>query len=167
MELLSNVMSLGTPARIAIVIGALGVLGAVLVTLTPATANGAQCGRWIAPEWSDARVSELVTRAENLGPDGYAIAARVTRTAAGCRDELAGRRNLAGILAGLAVVGPGVVAFLAGSRRQGDRRDQDDQGQDDRPTEGQAPAIPWPPTTTDPDPTYRPTQDRPDYDPFA
>lgn len=123
MALLSDLMTLGIPARIAVVIGALGVLGAVLVTLTPATANGAQCGRWPAPEWSDARVTELVSRAENLGPEGYAIAARVSRTAAGCRDELAGRRNLAGVSAGVAGIGPAVVIFLAGARRQGHRRD--------------------------------------------
>jgi hypothetical protein len=50
-------MSLMT--RVALVIAALCVLGAGLATFIPTSPQGATCGTWVSPEWTDEGAANL------------------------------------------------------------------------------------------------------------
>lgn len=116
-------------ARSAIALGVLLLVAAVLVTFAPASPSGATCGSWVAPEWDDDAVAELLEQyqsiydraraagRDDLAEDALGSASGVAEAHRVCSDALSARRALSLVLLGLAVVVPVGVLFVAGGRR--------------------------------------------------
>lgn len=119
--------------RIAIVVGLGLLLGAVLFTAWPTSAQDSKCGHWFNPEWDRERSQnlaqeffDLAEEAEASGDDeiraesesrAYSIASSYRR----CDDALATRRNLSiGLLIAAGVI-PAAILYV------GRRDDQDHQ----------------------------------------
>lgn len=118
--------------RLAIALGALLLLGGALATFLPTSPQGAACGTWVAPEWTDEGVRELAgtsgavdgLRGSNF--DGSlddelatmdAIAYVAVTSKRLCDDALATRRTTAIVLLVLGVVAPAGVLFVGAARR--------------------------------------------------
>lgn len=116
--------------RSAIAVGAVLLAAAVAVTFVPASPSGATCGNWLAPEWDQDKVGELLDQYESIYDQAQAsgqddIANEAAGSAAGvaeahrvCSNALSTRRVVSLVLVGLAVVVPIGVLFVAGGRRK-------------------------------------------------
>lgn len=116
--------------RLAIALGVLLVVAAVLVTFVPASPSGATCGNWVAPEWDDDTTAQLLEQARSLYDEASAagqdaIASQALGSGTGiakahqvCSDALSTRRAVSLVLVGLAVVVPIGVLFVGGGRRK-------------------------------------------------
>ena len=110
-----------TLTRLALVLGGLFLAAAVGLTFAPSSANGSDCGTWVAPAWSDDGMSSL--RDEVSGLQGTIMEGRAAAILAGarasqaaCTDELDTRRSLALAGLGLAVVAPGALVWIGRGR---------------------------------------------------
>lgn len=121
-----------TYQRIAIALGALLLLCGALATFLPTSPEGATCGTWVAPEWTDEDMQDVADAAE-VGEDlaalnidgsldgqlsdlsGAAYAAVASKRL--CDDALGTRRTVSIVLLILGVVAPAGVLFIAGARR--------------------------------------------------
>lgn len=119
--------------RIAIALGALLLLGGALATFLPTSPEGASCGTWVAPEWTEDDMDD-VSRAVDVGDDlsrlnldgslddqiadlGAAAYVAVESKRL-CDDALGTRRTTAIVLLLLGVVVPAGVLFVGASRRE-------------------------------------------------
>lgn len=112
-------------ARAAIVIGALFFIGAAAATFLPASPDGATCGTWVDPEWTDEAVDDLLddwegiynsTAGTSFGQGlaseavGSAMSIKASKTA--CDDALGTRRTISIVLLAGAVLVPAAVMFV-------------------------------------------------------
>jgi hypothetical protein len=112
--------------RLAIVAGALLLLGAVAATFLPTSPQGQTCGTWVAPEWEEEATDQLVERWQDLGErdflgGGAEAAGRVASIRGAqraCDSALGTRRTVALVLLAGAVLVPAGVMFVAGGRRE-------------------------------------------------
>lgn len=120
-------------ARVALVIAALCVLGASLATFLPTSPEGATCGTWVSPEWTDEGVADLtegipdmttqdltneVTGEINQRIVGIGAAAVMAKRL--CDDALSTRRTTTIVLLVLGAAVPAGVVFIGASRRRED-----------------------------------------------
>lgn len=119
--------------RIAIALGALLLLGGALATFLPTSPEGASCGTWVAPEWTDddmaaaSRAADAGANLDQLNIDGSlddqvaglgAAAYVAVESKRLCDDALGTRRTTAIVLLLLGVVVPAGVLFVGASRRE-------------------------------------------------
>lgn len=116
--------------RLAVAVAVLAILGAVSATLLPTSPQGASCGTWVSPEWTDQKTNALVDQALELtdqsisgdiAGEGYAIASNARTAQRLCSDALGTRRTVSIVLLGLALVLPAGLLFVGGAavrRRQ-------------------------------------------------
>ena len=117
--------------RIAIVVGAALLLGAVLFTAVPAQTTGADCGWWVAPEYDKAESKKLAENAlavaeemsttdggEAVAAQGATLASSIARNYRDCTDKLDTRRNVSlGLLIAAGLI-PAAILYV------GKREDQ-------------------------------------------
>lgn len=113
--------------RIAAVLAALLLTGALVATFAPTSAHGSSCGTWVAPEYDRERTAELIARGsetaddlERLGADGSNLTSMgnaLAATTIACDDQLDGRRLLALILLGLAVAAPAGIIYIGRAKK--------------------------------------------------
>lgn len=117
--------------RLAIAVGTLAILGSVGATFLPTSPQGASCGTWVAPEWTDEKTDALVDRAleltdqsvsDDIAGQGYAIATNARTAQRLCNDALGTRRTVALVLVAMGLVLPVALMFVGGSTTR--RRDR-------------------------------------------
>lgn len=119
--------------RVALVIAAVCLLGAGLATFLPTSPQGATCGTWVAPEWTDEGVAELTAGIPDMtvGDLTNEFTGEINRDLAGigaaavtakrlCDDALSTRRTTTIVLLVLAVAVPAGVVFIGSARRRED-----------------------------------------------
>jgi|SRR6478752_6549633 len=116
--------------RVAIVAFFICVLGSVAALVLPTSPQGASCGTWLAPEWTDSGTQRILDSTEDvreqnldadLAQDGASIAYIAATSKRLCDDALGTRRTVSLVLLGLAVVVPAGIVFVGRAR-------EDDQG---------------------------------------
>jgi len=115
--------------RLAVAVGALCLVGAALATFLPTSPQGATCGTWVAPEWTDEGTRQLVEDGSELAKydglfgdsrgAGIAYAAAASKRV--CDDALGTRRTISIVLLVLGVGGPALVLFVGRERRDDER----------------------------------------------
>lgn len=117
--------------RIGIVIAVLALAGAAAFTFAPSSAVGAKCGNWLAPEWDEDKVRDLVESYgeladQNLDRDiaGQAVGSMqfLVQVQTECEDKLGVRRTLTFVTLGLGLVIPLALLYVGAAirRQEGD-----------------------------------------------
>lgn len=113
--------------RVAIVAFFVCILGAVASLVLPTSPQGANCGTWLAPEWTDSGTAEIVDgtealREQSLDPelseDGTSMAYAAVTSKRLCDDALGTRRTVSLVLLGMAVIVPAGVVFVGRGRSE-------------------------------------------------